>query len=188
MRSSQLSMKFRTWGGRRKGAGRKPNGERPGVSHLRRPALASRFPVHVTLKMRREVYSLRSARCFRALHRCFLAGRDRFGFRLAHYSVQGNHIHLLVEGLDATALSRGMQGLGIRIACALNRVMKRRGHVLADRYHSRILRTPTEVVRARRYLRTNAEHHGIRRTSGVDPFASVEAVVAPRTWLLRRLE
>jgi hypothetical protein len=39
------------WGGRRKGAGRKPNQERPGVCHATRPVLARRFPVHVTLRV-----------------------------------------------------------------------------------------------------------------------------------------
>ena len=95
----------------------------------------------------------------------------------------GNHVHLIVEAADRVKLA-GMQGLGVRIAKALNRVMKRDGRVIGDRYHAHILKTPSEVKRARMYLLKNAHHHyGHAR---VDMFASQQAVVAPRTWLLRR--
>jgi putative transposase len=185
-RSKQLALQFRTWGGARPGAGRPPRHRPSRVSHLARPRFPASFPLHVTLRMRHHVWSLRSRRCFDALERAFFAGGDRFGFRLVHYSVQGNHIHLLVEAAGKETLSRGMRGLGVRIARALNRVMRRRGSVLADHYHARILRTPTEVGRVRVYLRDNArKHYGL---AGADPFASSKPLTAPRTWLVRRLE
>src|SRR5579883_2677165 len=180
----QQTLRFRTWGGKRKGAGRRPTRGTAGVSHLPRPGLARRFPVHVTLRMRPHVWNLRSRRAFRPLERCFLLGGDRFGFRLIHYSVQGNHIHLLCEAQDRKALSRGMQGLSIRVAKALNRLMGTKGGVLNDRYHARILRTPTEVRRVREYLSRNAAKH--YALVGDDPFASRVPVIEPETWLLRR--
>ena len=181
----QRSFQFKTWGGSREGAGRKPVRARPGVVHRRRPVLKSRFPVHVTWRMKPGVWNLRSRRCFTALARAFWGGADRFGFRLVHYSVQGNHVHLLVEAGDEKSLSRGMCGLGVRVARGLNRVMKRQGKVLDDRYHGHILRTPTEVKRARTYLLQNAQkHHGLRFA---DPYTSARALVAPRTFLMRRV-
>src|SRR5277367_3698281 len=126
----QVGFRFRTWGGRRKGAGRKPVRARAGVRHRTRPLLKARFPVHVTWRMRDGVWNLRSRRCFTVLARAFWRGGDRFGFRLVHYSVQGNHLHLLVEAKDHRALSRGMNGLGVRVAKGLNRVMERSGKVL----------------------------------------------------------
>jgi putative transposase len=183
-RKRQLGFVFRTWGGKRKGAGRRPNGENAGVSHRVRPVLKKRFPVHVTLRMNQAVWSLRSRRCFTALSKAFWGGADRFGFRLVHYSVQGNHMHLLVEAEDQRALSRGMNGLGVRIARALNRVMERQGKVFADRYHAHILRTPTEVRHVRKYLLTNARKH--YNLVGPDPFTSTVALIAPDTFLLRR--
>ena len=86
---------------------------------------------------------------------------------------------------DERSLSRGMNGLGVRVARGLNRVMRRRGKVLEERYHARILRTPTEVRRARTYLLDNARQHYGR--AGADPYASRVAVVAPETFLMRRL-
>jgi putative transposase len=182
----QLKMKFRTWGGARRGAGRKPKGARAGVPHLVRPVLKRRFPVHVTWKMGPEVYSLRSRRCFSVLARAMWSGADRFGFRLVHYSVMGNHMHLLVEAADRRALGRGMKGLGVRIARGLNRVMQRRGNVLGDRYHAHILLTPKEVKNARHYLLTNAHRH--YDWVGPDPFASHSPLALPETWMLRRIE
>jgi REP element-mobilizing transposase RayT len=115
------------------------------VPHRRRPTLSPRHPVHVTWRVLPHVWNLRSRRCFSRIAKCFARGRDRFGFRLVHFSVQGNHLHLIVDADDERALARGIQGLGVRIAKALNRVMGRKGTVFADHYHSRILRSPTEV-------------------------------------------
>ena len=143
-----------------------------------------RFPVHVTWRMRQGVWGLRKPYCFRVLARAFWGGANRFGFRLVHYSVQGNHVHLLVEARDEKSLSRGMNGLGVRVARRLNRVMGRRGKVLEERYHGHILRTPTEVRRVRAYLVGNArKHYGHVQA---DPYTSALAVVAPETFLMRR--
>ena len=72
-------------------------------------------------------------------------------------------------------------------------MMRRRGRVLADRYHARPLRTPTEVRRAIAYVRDNHRKHmaeiGRPLPRGyVDPFGSDAGAISlprPRTWLLR---
>jgi REP-associated tyrosine transposase len=178
-------MKFRTWGGARKGAGRRPREERAGVSHRSRAEFPHRFPIHVTVRMKDGVWGLRSRRCFAVLARAFWGGGDQFGFRLVHYSVMGNHIHLLAEARGKQALARGMKGLGVRVARGLNRLMQRRGRVLGDRYHARILRSPTEVRRVRSYLANNARRHYGR--VGPDPFASQAPLFEPGTHLVRLL-
>jgi putative transposase len=181
----QIGFKFRTWGGKRRGAGRKRVGEEGGVRHRKRAVLKSRFPVHVTWRMEPSVWNLRTRRCFTALARAFWGGANRFGFRLVHYSVQGNHLHLLVEANNERALSRGMNGMGVRVARGLNRVMRRQGGVLAHRYHAHILRTPAEARNARVYLLQNARaHYG---HAGPDPYTSAVAVLEPETFLMRRL-
>jgi REP element-mobilizing transposase RayT len=156
----------------------------PGVPHLPRQVLKPRFPVHVTWRMEPGVWSLRTQRCFGVMKRAMYAGAVKGGFRLVHYAVMGNHVHLIVEAPDRVKLARGMQGLGVRLARALNRVMGRSGRVIGDRYHAHILRTPSEVRRAREYLLANARRHYGR--AAADPFASRAPVVTARTWLLRR--
>ena len=182
---AQRELRFRTWGGRRKGAGRKPVGEKARLRHGKRPVLKKRFPVHVTWRMRSDVRWLRKPQCFRALSRAFWGGCNRFGFRLIHYSVQGNHMHLLVEAADEKSLARGMNGLGVRVARGLNKALGRSGKVLDERYHGHILKTPTEVRHARMYLTRNAERHlGVK---GPDPYASRHPLVQPETYMMRRM-
>ncbi|MFN8826000.1 MAG: hypothetical protein ACK501_13615, partial [Planctomycetota bacterium] len=143
-------------GGARAGAGRKPKiPGRPGVDHRERAPLGKRFPVHVTIKLRSGLPRLRSTREYAALRAAFAAGcaRNLAGtFRLCHYAVLNDHLHLLCEAESRAALSRGLQGLLIRIAKALNKLWSRRGRVFADRYHDHILKSPREVRNALRYL------------------------------------
>jgi len=154
----QLAFRFRIWGGARKGAGRPPKGEAAGVSHLRRPALCRRHPAHVTLRVVAGLPSLRGV-LFGKVRDALAEGQERFGFRLVHFSVQSNHVHLIVEAGDRRSLSRGMQGLSIRVARAVNGQLARRGRVFADRYHARALKTPRAAYFAVRYVLLNARKH-----------------------------
>jgi REP element-mobilizing transposase RayT len=154
----QLELTPRTWGGRRRGAGRKPTGK-AGVPHRTRAPLASRHPVHVTLKLLPDKSGLRRGRMIRRLRAVFRTAREHDGFRLCHFGVQPNHLHLLCEGSDAAVLGRGIQALEIRMARAVNKALGRSGRVFADRYHARALKTPTEVRNALRYVLANRRHH-----------------------------
>jgi hypothetical protein len=53
-----------------------------------------------------------------------------------------------------------VSGLSSKLARRLNEVWRRHGRVLADRYFSRLLRTPTEVRNALKYVLHNARYHG----------------------------
>src|SRR2546421_11590074 len=106
------------WGGRREGAGRprKDGLKGPGEAHLRRCTLKKRFPVHVNWRIEREGGNLRAPRCASGLARAMWSGGDRVGVRLVHYAILREHIHLIVEAGERTALSKGMKGLGGRVA------------------------------------------------------------------------
>ena len=184
-----FELHYKGRGGFRPGAGR-PKKEHPGVSHLRRPGLAARHPVHVNWKVRAGLESLRRVATFRAIAAAFREGKDRFGFRLVHYSVQGNHLHLIVEAEDSGALSRGLQGLGVRLARAVNRVLSRSGKVFSDRYYAHQLRGPRETARAIAYVLGNWFRHAgrVMGRDDIDRLSSVAepgTTVMPRTWLLR---
>jgi REP element-mobilizing transposase RayT len=139
--------------------------------------------------VRDHVWNLRSGRSFRRIRRAFEKSRGRFGARLIEFSVLGNHLHLIVEADSSESLSRGMQGLCIRLARALNKLMSRAGKVFADHYHSRLLRSPTELVRAIAYVLGNFAHHFGGR--GTDRFNSAalpagnDLLAQPRGWLLQ---
>jgi len=169
-RGTQLLLPTHRRGGRRDGAGR-PKKPGSGVSHLTRPALSRRHPVHVTLRVETSVGNLRRRAVRKAVYRAFAAGCDRFGFRLVHFSLQKNHLHLVCEAKDEHALAKGMQGLSIRVAKTINRAIDRGGRVFSDRYHVRALKTPREVQRALAYVLNNAQHHG-EWHSPIDPCSS----------------
>lgn len=162
--------------------------------------------MHVTLRVKPGVPSLRSAKLVAAFERSVARACDRGDFRLVHYSLQSNHAHLLIEAAGAEALARGMKSIGARLARAVNRTFERVGPVLADRYHVRALKTPREVRNALRYVLLNARRHVTRvggrpvldRASSARWFdgwragarvaggesVGVRAVAHARTWLL----
>jgi putative transposase len=154
----QLELDRVRHGGRRPGAGRKP-GPNPRIRHRSRERFGGLLPAHVTLKVRSDVPSLRTVRLVREVERSFARACERGAFRLVHYSLQGNHAHLIVEARNREALGRGMKAIGSRLARAVNRVFDRAGPVLADRYHVRMLRTPREVRNAIAYVLLNARKH-----------------------------
>jgi REP element-mobilizing transposase RayT len=188
MGTKQIALPFRSRGGRRRGAGRPPKGKTAMVSHDPRPRFEKPTPAHVTLRVEDDVPSLRSSRRFAVVRRSFAKAKGLHGLRLVHFSVLSNHLHLVVEADTSRDLSRGVQGLCIRLAKALNALLRRHGRVFADHYHSHLLRSPTEVARALAYVRNNAEKHYGER--GVDHCSSVHAgwrelLAVPVTWLLQ---
>jgi REP element-mobilizing transposase RayT len=130
----------------------------------------------VTLKIRRDLGNLRTKKKVTVIRQA-IAKAVAGGFRIVDWSVQGDHLHLIVESPSSAALSRSMQGLCIRIARGLNRELGRRGKVFADRYHVRVLKTPAEVRNARAYVMLNARRHSAQRglalpRGKVDPYSS----------------
>ncbi|HEY4885531.1 MAG TPA: transposase [Myxococcales bacterium] len=146
----------------------------------------------VTLRVASHIWNLRSRRCFRVIEEALANARERFGFRVIEFSVLGNHLHLLVEADSDVSLARGMQGMEVRIAKALNRLMERRGRVFADHYHSRLLRSPTELMNAIAYVLGNHAHHfggpPVRdpfSSGAYDPPRREQVLSDPVSWQLR---
>lgn len=166
------------------------------------------YPLHVTLRLVEGVASLRRVTRVRSIRRS-IQRAHKAGFRVVQYAVMGNHLHLVVEASDRRRLARGMQGLKVRLARGLNKVLGRRGRLFRERYHVRALRTPREVRNHLGYVLNNLRRHAAQRGRSlargwVDPFSSGpqfggwagrirtdrrlvgEEVTAPaETWLLR---
>ena len=199
-RARQTELVFRSWGGARPGAGRKPKGEVAMASHHKRPAHESHHPVLVTTHLRAGLRSLRhpaeAARIRAALASALMAGMaesasragqpgntgntagacqsrspKRVPFQVVHHTIQSNHLHLIVEAPDRRALSRGIRGLLVRIARALNKLWERRGPVFADRFHELVLSTPRQVRNALVYVLQNLRKHDTY-LAGPDPYSS----------------
>ena len=160
-RGEQLELGFRPRGGARAGAGRKARPERLGLlPHLTRERHRAYEPVHVTARAVRSVPNLRSEVVFGALRAVFARSSEK-GFRLLHYSVQGNHVHLIAEADDGVAFARGIQRLLSRTAMAVNALARRSGSVWRDRHHREPLTTPSQVRNAYAYVLFNLRKHQV---------------------------
>jgi REP element-mobilizing transposase RayT len=200
---------------RRRGAGtpgRKARPERANfVRHRTRPEHAESHPVHVTMRRVRLAPSFRTQR-IHAVIVSELSRARRKGVRVIEYSIQDDHLHLMIEGKHAPDLSAQMRKLFSRIAMTINATIARRGSLFRDRHHRHALETPREVRNALVHILFNARKHacGDARTvqalyDAPDPFSSApwftgwapEArpppdtptstarTTAPRTWLAR---
>ena len=203
----QLGLRLRPayrWGGRREGAGRtraKPAGS---VTHRVRPFHDRHQPVLVTWKVLPGLPSLRWLPTARAVGQAIRATTGRHAtrgtsFRIVHFSIQSDHLHLLVEAGSKTTLARGLAGLAISIARGANGAMGRKGNLFAERYHAVALSTPTAVRNAIVYVLHNHRHHRPSRhwvdecSSGrwftgweaqLPAPATPTPVAQPLTWLL----
>lgn len=142
--------------------------------------------MHVTMRARRDVPHLRSELVFGQV-RASIRAAQRTDFRIVHFSVQRDHVHLLVEATDRDCLASGMKGLAVRLARAVNRAtcpapargrsrpVGRRGRVWAERYHRHDLTSPREVRHALVYILQNHVKHApalMRAAGTVDPCSS----------------
>jgi len=161
------------WGGKRAGAGRKRRFERSNVPHRARPKHHGSHPVHVTL--RSLFRPLRSQHVFPTVCLAVKGAtkRDEKRFRVVQFSVQWDHVHLVVEASDKRALSSGVRSVAIRIARYVNELVRRRGRLWADRWHGRELTSPGQVRNTLVYVLANFRKHAKTRLgAGVDAFSS----------------
>jgi putative transposase len=145
-RHVQQEMVFRTWGGSRRGAGRKQTNARKSEPHRKREELNAIHPVHVILRVAQDIRAMRKRHIYQAIRGATFKVLGRPEFRICHLSIQNGHIHLLVEALDEKQLARGMQSFQISAARRINHALSRRGRVFVDRYHT--------ITRARRGTRS----------------------------------
>jgi REP element-mobilizing transposase RayT len=199
LRSKQIEIKCdkngQRRGGKRPGAGRPKSGVRASERHKQRPKFSAYEPIHVVMRTRPEVGSLRTHAVFRAIKEASFTAfahderalaspnvsaksrkLDR-AFHIVHLSIQRTHVHMIVEATDRDALFRGMQAFGISAARHINGELGRKGSVFADRYFPRALTTPTQVRNCLAYVLNNWKHHkessrSLRSSWVVDPYST----------------
>jgi REP element-mobilizing transposase RayT len=171
-------------GGRRAGAGRKRRGHGR-VAHERRPRVTRHRPLHLTLRMVKNVGRLRRRRVWKELRTAFVHAGSKRRFRICHFSLQHNHLHLIVEAHDNAALGHGMQCFNARVTRRINAACGgRRGTVFAGRYDLQVMSSPRQVRAGLRYVLLNSRRHDVDldelhghiewRAAWIDEYASWE--------------
>ena len=189
-RHVQQSLRYLDKNGQRRGIdkhyrpGRTPQGAKSSERHEKRLALKPSQPVHITLRVARDVGKLRKRHLYLAIRRAMVTTFHRQNFRIVHVSIQATHVHLLVEADDRMALARGMQGFQISAARHINAAVtedrdgkRRRGCVFVDRYHADIITSRRRARHCLAYVLNNWRHHGedqLAATTGlvIDPFST----------------
>jgi REP element-mobilizing transposase RayT len=187
--SSQVEMTYRRpdrngqrRGGARVGAGRPIKGPRRASAHKMRATVDRRQPQHVTLRLVEGLPTLRTPAMYAAIRKALDVTAKRHDFRIVHFSVQGNHLHLLVEADNKEALALGVKGFEVSAGKRINALIRdkagrrRRGQVFHDRYHVRAISTVSETRNALCYVLNNHRHHGQRGPllydGKLDPYSS----------------
>jgi REP element-mobilizing transposase RayT len=206
-RQLDLTLPLRGRGGAGRGQGRKKL-RHDYVPHITRPFLDRNHPVHVSTRVLPGLPSLRGGRLWHAVRRALVLSCARERFRIVHFSVQGQHIHILCEASDRRALSAGVKGFKVSVARRANAALGRKGTVFRDRFHQRIITTPTQCRHTLAYVLNNQRHHAYEERASyprgwLDPHSSARyfdgwlgrpapppdgddaPVAAARSWMLR---
>lgn len=124
------------------------------MNHVPRPEVSAGESVLVTLRVCEGLPSLRTRKMVDAMRDALSAINPELGLRVVEHGIGREHLLLIAEVEDRDAMSRGMQGLSIRLAKGINRAARRpRGKVFRDRYAVEVLRTPQQKRDARARVR-----------------------------------
>lgn len=166
MKQMKLNLYKGSRGGRRPGSGRKRI-HSSGVAHREREKVQMRHGLHVNFKYRTTI---RHKKGLSLLKRAIMNAR-KMGLRVVHFSLQSNHIHLILEAGDNAILTRGMRSLTVTIAKGLGK-----GRVQLERYHLHVLRSIRETRNAIHYVLFNQQKHSGLKRAYVDRYSSLGIV------------
>ena len=155
-----------------KRAGRKPIHD-AGIRHTARPFLKRPASLHLTIKVRKNKAEIKNKSVLKLLKHAIQNAR-RQGLRVVHYSLEYDHVHLLIEAENNTILGKGMQSFGVTMAKGINRLKKLKGSVYKHRYHFRMISSVRQLKYVMNYIFTNGMKHK-RSNSIQDPFNSIQA-------------
>jgi REP element-mobilizing transposase RayT len=161
-------------GGFRENAGRKRSAK-PCTPHRARASLSRHVPAHITIRAAKGLPSLREQVLARAIGHVIRSMRTaRDDFRIVEFSIQSNHVHLIVEADDDKALSSAIRSFEARVSKVLNHhvLRRKRGRVWGDRYFRVDLTSPKQARHALAYVLQNGQHHGVVPAGVKDPISS----------------
>lgn len=155
-----------------KGAGRKAVHDKS-IRHIRRERILKPTSMHLTIKVRENKADIKSKSILKALHHAIIRARLK-GIRVIHYTLEYNHVHLLVEAHCHTVMHRGMQAFGISFSKAINKIKQCGGTVYKHRHHIKKITSALQLKNVLTYIFHNGVHHK-RSTTLLDPFNSLPA-------------
>ncbi len=169
----------------RKGAGR-PAINDAGIRHTPRPLITRRASLHLTVKVKRNKADIKNKAVLAILKRAILNARLK-GLRVIHYTLEYDHVHLLIEADNNKILGKGMQAFGVTLAKAINRLWKLKGEVYKHRYHFSRIESPRELKNVMNYIFNNGVKHRTAK-SIINPFNSIKVEMKFKLFTNEKLE
>ncbi|MGE4132722.1 MAG: hypothetical protein AB7F86_13850 [Bdellovibrionales bacterium] len=137
---------------------------------MKRAQIKASTPLHLTWRLKDHVVNLRCGEVL-ALFRRAAARSKNFGLRVIHFSIQSNHLHLIVECKNNEALKRGTRSLAASIGKGVRNLTGSRGSVFAGRFDLKVLTGPTMVRNAMAYVLQNYSKHA-KLLNHIDRYSS----------------
>ena len=180
------------------------------MPHGSRPRMKKSDVAHVTIKLKKGLPSLRGGEALAVVLAAIRRVNQGERIQIVEFSVQSNHVHLIVEAANSADLSRGMASLNTGLGMRLHRLWNRTGEgsIFKERFHLVVIQNPTQMRHALNYVLRNDVHHGMDLRT-LDPCSSAASfggwqelqgaeakartaraarecvTTAPQTWLLR---
>ena len=98
--------------------------------------------------------------------------KDQYGFKLYHWVLMNNHVHLLIETKEHGSLSKIMQGLNLAYTIWFNRKSGKVGHLWQDRFKSAVIEKDNYLLACGRYIERNPLRAGIVKDVREYPWSS----------------
>jgi REP element-mobilizing transposase RayT len=155
-----------------RGAGR-PAIHDPGIRHTERPLIKKPSSLHLTIKVEKIKADIKNKTVLSILKRAIQNARKQ-GLRVIHFSLEYDHVHLLIEAENNTTLGKGMQAFGVTFSKAINRVRKTTGKVYKHRYHFKAITSPKQLKNVMSYIFKNGVKHGTSK-SMLNGYNSIKA-------------
>ena len=148
-------LEFKTWGGRRKGAGRKKTGN---VRHAKRERVDFGKPLHITKRLQKGLRGITTQNLAKEFTIAMGLAKKK-GLNVLEFAILTNHVHLIVEAKDNRALGRGMNSLWARFGRTLRKKFGGKGPVFGGRYHMKIIRSARQMRNTLEYVLLNESKH-----------------------------
>ena len=81
--------------------------------------------------------------------------KEKFGFKLCHWVLMSNHVHLVMETPEESSLSKIMQGINLAYTIWFNRENSKVGHLWQDRFKSALVEKDNYLLECGRYVERN---------------------------------
>ncbi|MBT3236341.1 MAG: hypothetical protein HN353_10355 [Bdellovibrionales bacterium] len=141
------------------------------IAHISRPSIDRNNPIHINIRVQEKLPNLRRKSSFKLFTKAVKRARLK-GLRVVHFSLQTNHLHLLVEADSNRQLSSGMRSLLITYSIWINRLLKRQGPLFRDRFNMEVITTPRRMKNLLNYIFKNSAKHRKHAFNQIDLYCS----------------